>query len=518
LVATVALAAITLLFAVLDRDAAGTAIRVREVPANARRVKLPQAEVTISAQASMIRVPDSFLGLSTEYWALPGFERRMSLFERVLSLMRVRGDGPLILRIGGDSADHTFWDPRARRTPGWVFGLTPAWLRRTSILVHRARVRLILDLNLVTGSPSRAARWARAAQTRLPHGSIAGFEIGNEPDIYSRPYWLASIPQARMDASLPRFLSASSYTQDFRSYAQALARVAPGVALIGPAIANPAHDANWVSSLLAGSHPGLGIVSAHRYPFSACAPRGSASYPTIARLLSDRASAGLAQTVRPAVRLAHHAGLPFRLTELNSVTCGGLPGVSDAFATALWAPDALFELLRAGVDGVNIHVRANAVNAAFTLTRHVFRARPLLYGLHLFARMLGPDAQLVDVRLRARRSLHLNVWAVRSHGGVLRVLLIDKSDHPVNVGLQLPGTGPGRVERLLAPSARSRTGETLDGQHLGRDGRWHGHPANQTIPHDRHGYDLTIPGLSAALLSVHLRTGALTLNAVPRRA
>jgi hypothetical protein len=31
--------------------------------------------------------------------------------------------------------------------------------------------------------------------------------------------------------------------------------------------------------------------------------------------------------------------------------------VSDTFATALWAPDALFELLRAGIDGVNVHVR-----------------------------------------------------------------------------------------------------------------------------------------------------------------
>ena len=29
--------------------------------------------------------------------------------------------------------------------------------------------------------------------------------------------------------------------------------------------------------------------------------------------------------------------MPFRLTEINSVTCGGTPGVSTAFATALRA-------------------------------------------------------------------------------------------------------------------------------------------------------------------------------------
>jgi hypothetical protein len=519
LVATAALAATTLLFAVLDRDAAGNAIGGRAAPAKPREVKVRQAEVTITSRARMIRVPDSFLGLSTEYWALLPFERRMSLFERVLSLLHVQGDGPLILRVGGDSADHTFWDPSARRTPAWVFGLTPAWLRQTSILVDRARLRLILDLNLVTASPSSAAQWAHAAQTRLPHASIAGFEIGNEPDIYSRSYWRASISRTTPDTSfLPSAISARSYTQDFQSYALALARAAPGVPLIGPAIASPAHDGNWISSLLAGPHAGLGIVSAHRYPFSACVPRTSPSYPTIARLLSEQASAGLAQTVRPAVRVAHNAGRPFRLTELNSVTCGGLPGVSDRFATALWAPDALFELLLAGVDGVNIHVRANAINAAFTLNRRGLHARPLLYGLHLFASMLGRDAQLVDLRLRTRRSLHLKVWAVRAHGGVLRVLLIDKGNHPVNVDLHLPATGPAIVERLLAPSARSDSGVTLDGQHLGSDGRWHGRPAKQTLTHHKHGYDLTVPKLSAALLSVHLYPGALTLNTVTNRA
>ena len=50
-------------------------------------------------------VPPSFLGLSTEYWSLPGFAGHMATFARVLSLLHVPGDGPLILRVGGKSAD-----------------------------------------------------------------------------------------------------------------------------------------------------------------------------------------------------------------------------------------------------------------------------------------------------------------------------------------------------------------------------------------------------------------------------
>ena len=104
------------------------------------------------------------------------------------------------------------------------------------------------------------------------------------------------------------------------------------------------------------------------------------------------------------------------MTELNSVTCGGRAGVSDAFDTALWAPDALFELMRAGVDGVNVHVRARAINAAFSIDSDGLEAKPLMYGLMTFARMLGPGAQLVPLQLSASRSLHLKAWGVRISG------------------------------------------------------------------------------------------------------
>ena len=41
--------------------------------------------------------------------------------------------------------------------------------------------------------------------------------------------------------------------------------------------------------------------------------------------------------------------------------------MANSFATALWAPDVLFELLNAGVDGVNWHIRPSTLNAPFNL-------------------------------------------------------------------------------------------------------------------------------------------------------
>jgi hypothetical protein len=246
----------------------------------------------------------------------------------------------------------------------------------------------------------------------------------------------------------------------------------------------------------------MSAVSAHRYPFSACVSPASGSYPTIARMLSEKASAGVARSVEPAVEVARRAGLPLRLTEINSVTCGGTTGVSNTFATALWAPDALFELMRAGVSGVNVHVRTDAVNAAFKLTHGGLAARPLLYGLIAFGRMLGPGpATLVPVRERALPAQHVKVWAVRDDGR-LHVMAIDKGSRSATVDLRVPADGPATVTRLRAPSATATSHVTLGGQWLGHNGRWRGTPVTQTVPPGAAGYRVRIDGYSAALVTV----------------
>jgi hypothetical protein len=212
----------------------------------------------------------------------------------------------------------------------------------------------------------------------------------------------------------------------------------------------------------------------------------------------------MAHRIIPAVRMAHRAGFKFRLTELNSVSCQGVPGVSNAFATALWAPDALFELLRAGLDGVNVHVRTNAINAAFTLGRQGLGARPLLYGMILFARALSSAPRLVAVQLREDPTLQLKAWAVRVSGGVVHLLLINKGLRTANVRVEVRGSGPARVERLIAPSAASVSGVTLAGQQLGSDGRWHGPLTVQTVARGPGGYEVQVPARSAALVSIRL--------------
>jgi hypothetical protein len=482
-----------------------TAVATRAIPTARSAPASPQATLTVARNASAVPVPGSYFGISTEYWTLPRFERNTPVFERVLALLHEPGDGPLVLRIGGDSADHAFWDPKAQRMPGWAYTLTPSFLTRLSALVLRDRVKLIIDLNLVTDTPLVAAEWARAAETELPRGSIVGFEIGNEPDLYMRRYWMATLSRSPFLARLLPFqLTPQTYVQDFAAYARVLGENAPDIPLIGPAAAHPRVGINYITTLVRDEASELGAVTGHLYPYSACVKPRSPSYPTVARLLSRQAASDFDTDIASAVAVAHAAGLKFRLTEFNSVTCGGKRGVSDTFATALWVPDALFTALRTGADGANLHVR-DAINAAFTITRGGLVARPLLYGLLLFNRTLGPGAQLVRVRLAEPRSLNLSAWAVRLRGGILHVLLIDKSNRTVRVALHLPASNPASLQRLLAPSAYSRSGVTLDGQHLNYEAQWTGTRRTETVmPAPGGVYEVTLVRRSAALLGVRI--------------
>jgi hypothetical protein len=247
-----------------------------------------------------------------------------------------------------------------------------------------------------------------------------------------------------------------------------------------------------------------------RYPLSACSHRGSKAFPTIARVLGENATAGMARTMGGAVRTATRAGLPVRLTELNSVTCGGRNDVSNTFATALWVPEALFELLWAGASSAAVHVRAKAINMAFSLTRRDLVAYPLPYGLSLFPRTLGANPQLLPLRLNAQRSLRLKAWAVRASGNILHVLLIDKGTHHARVSLRIPDAAPVTAQRLLARSARATSGVTLGGQHLNVRGRWAGKPTTEMIRPGTGGYQVTVRGISATLVTATLDPVALT--------
>ena len=457
-------------------------------------------------------IPTGFFGMSVEYKELRVYERASALFDRVIGLIRPRDGGPMLLRVGGKSADHVWWKTATGRPPPWVTRIGDAWLARLNDLVRRGDLRLMLDLNLAVHSPALAVDFVKAVVRALPRGALAGAELGNEPDLYWRQPWLAKqrVPGTSRDVPIDWTVdySALDYRRDYEDYARALASEVPAIPLGGPEIVSS--KASWLSAITGLGPLDPSFIAIHRYAASTCWPASSPYYPTISMLLSSAATSGLAATVSGAAVFAHRDALALRLTEVNSVSCGGNAGVTDSFASALWTPDALFELLRAGVDGVNWHFRPATLNAPFHLDAHGIEPLPELYGLAVFARMTHGPADLLTTALSSSPGLNLKAWAVENRGAV-NVLLINKGPRPAKVTLPAPTgtTGDAAVSALKAPRIDATTGVTFGGRWIANDGRWHGHTVTIDVSQLGGAYQVSVAGYSAVVVTMR-RTRART--------
>jgi hypothetical protein len=491
------LASILAFFGLLSGSAQSTRGGARAVPSQQQPL-LVQVRLT----GTSTRIPPSFLGLGVEVSELESYARARGVFGRAVSLLRPGSERSMPLRVGGYSADEAYWDTSPRSAPSGVFEVGHNWVRQLAGLARRAQLRVSLAVNLAVHSPSMAAGFARAVSRALAPGRLAGVAVGDEPDLYGREPWFDSERVASTLSSTPHGWTASysprSYRRDYVAYAHALAAAVPGISFSGPEAAGL--GSSWLHALAGLGRLGPTALTVHRYPLS-CRPPNSPIYPQISTLLAESSSTGLAQRLRPAIAFAHQAGMSLVVSEINSASCAGPPGVTNSFATALWAPDVLFELIRAGVNGVYWHVRANRLNSPFQLQASAIEPAPELYGLALFAQMLKPRARLVTPEVTtAAPGAEVKVWAVRSRGGT-SVLVINEGPQPASAALNLGrGLGAARVERLLAPSVTSTTGVTLAGRSIGADARWHGPQQFATARPQDGTYQLSVPGYSAALL------------------
>jgi hypothetical protein len=466
---------------------------------------------TIAASVSSTPVgqamPDGFLGVSFEFRALHQYTGRDPRAVDPVLVQLLDGLAPgsaPSLRVGGDSTDGTWWPIPGMIPPGGIYyRLTPGWLRTAHALAADLRTRMILGINLEAGRPAIAAAEARAFVSGIGRRYIQALEIGNEPDLYGVFPWYRD-RRGHLHRSRGSHYSLADYTSEFDHLTQAL----PHIPLAGPAVSGP----GWMRKLsgFIGHEPRLGMVTYHRYPLRACTTDASQpSFPTISHLLADSSSAGLANALAPFVAVARRHHLPFRLTEINTASCQGQPGLSDSFASALWGLNTMFNLARQGVDGVNFHMLPGSHYELFSPSQTPSGAwqaavHPVYYGLDLFAQAFPVGARLVTVTAPGGPT---KVWATQAGDGTLRVTLINQdpaAEHDVQV--QIPNsTTAGTLETLTAPSISSTDGVTLGGQSFGSEtstGTLPGPLLTTPVTPVTGSYTVPLPSASAALLTI----------------
>ena len=426
--------------------------------------------------------------------------------EGYFHLMHNLGAG--ILRLGGNSQDNTCWDrARAPHPDACQAALDSADLALWATAAAASGWKLIVGLNLKQNNPAWAVREVTEGIARaIPMKDVFALEPGNEPDLFGRtPY--RSQPYAPADQA-----------REFVAYARLfwVNSVARGFALAGPATCcgwrNP-RDLEVFLTALRGMP--LKLVTVHNYSATTC----NGQTVSIARLLSRELMAQVDSDARGLARTARAHRLTIRMAETNSASCGGMPGVSNAFAAAAWGLDYAFTLARAGFVGVDFHTSyrpggGSSYNPVDTYARQdssgalLYRnvAEPLYYALYLFANHAA-GAQRLPVATEAKANVQ--AYAVRGCAECeVRIFVLNKDTAaagPVRVHLARR-MGAASLLLLAAPSLGSLAPDVrYGGRQFDPDGGI-GAPDTAAVRPDARGeYVFDLPNAAIALLTVRPR-------------
>jgi hypothetical protein len=442
----------------------GQARAATQTPTRHRAAGHAAVAVSVSYDASEpgAAVPQDFLGLSFEVGSLS----RIAAYSTegdLVAMLRSLGVG--VLRFGGVTADEQVaWTDAATARPPWAWSvLEPGNLTQLGRLAAASGWGVILTLGLGHYDPQAAAREAAVAKAALGT-SLEAIEIGNEPESYAR-HGLRPMPWAP-----------EQYDEQVLAYRTAIEALAPGIPLAGPDSSGSSSYERWGLSEAIYQRPAL--LTGHHYPMG-CAEHPA---PTIARLLSGHVRALEEQSLRRYVFIARETEVPFRLDESGTVSCGGVPGISNTFASALWGVSYLTQAMRLGAAGINFEgnptnclgytpVCAPTAEAAAT---GELEARPEWYAL-LLARSLLGERPLRTIVGPANRP-NVVASAFRAADGTTKFVLID-DDAPGarSVAMRLhvgSGFGGATILSLTAPSPSALAGVELGGRAVAANGTW----------------------------------------------
>jgi hypothetical protein len=449
--------------------------------------------VSIDTRHPGARIQREFLGLSFEMSSLRQIARYGGRGNMVALL---RSLGPGLLRFGGVSADtEVAWTDAATSLPAWSSKAVGAYeFRDIRKLAARSGWHVLLTIGLAHFEPRAAAREAAAAQRALGRW-LTGIEIGNEPDAYARH---------RMRLEPWTF---SRYEVQVSAYRRAIEQAAPGLRIAGPDVSGSLIFDSWGRG--AALHDKPLVLTGHHYPLGC----RTLPEPTIARLLSPETRRAEGASLHRYLAVSRRGAIGFRLDEANSVSCGGLAGISDRFASALWAVDYIAHLMLGGATGINL--QGNPANCSgYTplcassprrLAQGVLTARPEWYAL-LMAKALVGDRPVRTILSPSPSKENVDVLALRSRERQLHVLIVDDNSlgtHHVAVQLHVGNHyGSATVRELTAPSPTATTGVRIDGQVVEPDGQLRLPPPRKSLLNRAGVITVDLAPASAMLLTI----------------
>ncbi len=382
-----------------------------------------------------------------------------------------------VLRIpGGAISDEVWFDRNNSRSWDTGKGAYPLTLRADHLdaLVNFSRLigaEPLFTVNLKRYNPGMAADIVRYCNVEKGYG-IRYWEIGQEPDLYEsyRPY------------------SVSQYVNEFENYSIAMKAVDPTILLMGSSTTLAGRHQDWNIPLIQRMRENLSFVVVHQYAlWSEQNDTSLPDYPTIENMLAfypsqwtqhgvtypslyPRTMYNTSKKYSPAVKVA--------VTEYASAsagrhngTGGGVPGISDSHAYALYAAETASRFMENRVSIANQWLMHSTSDQKYTLLDGDYNPRPAYYAFLMLAKWYGTTALAARSSDEARLSIHASYDDANSE---LCILAINKEPYDARTAKfdirgftlahdALSGNASANVWTMSAPSLNSTSGANING-------------------------------------------------------
>ncbi|MDR3775042.1 MAG: glycosyl hydrolase family 79 C-terminal domain-containing protein, partial [Terracidiphilus sp.] len=275
---------------------------------------------------------------------------------------------------------------------------------------------------------------------------------------------------------------------EWAGFAEAIAKRVPGARFGGPDVGA---SSDWVTrfgeEIPAKVRERVTTLTGHYY---------AEGPPNDPRVTTERLLAGnpkIAGEMEKIEAVAQAHGLVYRMTEGNSCYRGGKPGMSNAFAAALWAGDYMLQLASLGCVGVNLHggssefltaglgghtpgmevaktpqvMKSGFYTPIFSEPGAAVKAMPIFYGMMLANQFAGATMMWVEGKIEGATA-----YAARLASGFKVAIFNKDAVKAVDVSLRMPAVMHRATSwGLTAPALDSTEGVTLAGAEV-REGAW----------------------------------------------
>lgn len=439
-----------------------------------KEADVENVSLSLNTSQQILALPNRFIGLSYEMTEITAPSDFSSNNTTLIQLIKTLGNG--VIRIGGSGVDHTYWDNNSRTLLSPNNSITTTDIDRFAAFDKQTGWPVIFGLNLKDYNTATAANEAEYVANKLG-SNLLDFEIGNEPDMYKQFGYRSS------DYTYNKFKG------EFDAYTKAIRKVVPNAPVCGPDIS---HTLSWASSFANDEKNNSKLLTAHHY--------GMSPYhdPSINELLSSEAS--LQDYCQQLKQSAFANGMSYRIAECNSVYSGGVMGISNTFASALWGLDMMWTIASCGGDGVNFHGGNNGAYTPIALLNGSYTPRPIYYGIMAFKEgafghviALNADMHGLNIKAYATIAADSSLWLT-----VINKTVSNTVTMQVNTGRS---ANKLEVKRLMAPSLDATDGVIFAGSAVNQDGTF----TPSDVEHyfeDKNIFTLNLPAASAVVVHI----------------